>query len=50
MERKIAVASSSPSSSSSDSLSLMILTQDEVKKITAYKVVEYMGSNMVLAI
>jgi ribose 5-phosphate isomerase A len=49
METKILVPSSSPSSSSA-SLSPVILTQDELKKIAAYKAVEYVESNMVLGL
>lgn len=60
MEAKIVVPSSSPSSASqaspspppppSSSMSSGVLTQDELKKIAAYKAVEYVESNMVIGL
>ncbi|XP_060970665.1 probable ribose-5-phosphate isomerase 2 isoform X2 [Cannabis sativa] len=50
MEKGILASSPSSSSSSSSLPSPVILTQDELKKIAAYKAVEYVESGMVLGL
>ncbi|XP_022984590.1 probable ribose-5-phosphate isomerase 2 [Cucurbita maxima] len=50
METAIAVPSSTPSGLLAPPLSSGILTQDELKKIAAYKAVEYVESGMVLGL